>query len=214
MFRNRAVVLLSLLLATQALAFYAVPRTEVDFSVRPLGAFPAKIGDWVVARTFPMEQSVQDVLKSDDSVSRLYVTPAGQAASLFIAFFKSQRAGVAPHSPKNCLPGSGWAPLQSGFETIEVPGHAPITVNRYVVARADERTIVYYWYQSAHRAVASEYKAKVWLVLDSIRYRRSDTSLVRIIVPTPPGGNVEESDRQARAFIAQAYPQVVSYLPH
>jgi len=44
---------------------------------------------------------------------------------------------------------------------------------------------VLYWYQSPNRVVASEYKAKFWTVADAIRYNRTDTSLVRVVVPVP-----------------------------
>ena len=43
--------------------------------------------------------------------------------------------------------------------------------------------MVLYWYQGAHRAVASEYLSKVYLMWDSLRYHRSDEALVRVIVP-------------------------------
>ena len=39
-----------------------------------------------------------------------------------------------------------------------------------------------YWYQSRDRVVADEYRAKFYSMYDSIRYRRSDTSLVRVVV--------------------------------
>ncbi len=55
-----------------------------------------------------MEQEVKDVLRADDYVTRDYAASPTKVANLFVAFFKSQRAGQTPHSPKNCLPGSGW----------------------------------------------------------------------------------------------------------
>jgi len=208
-------VALSVFLALQAVLLYAVPRNETSFAVRPLDQLPTQTGAWQVVETYAMEERVHDVLKSDDSVNRRYVNQeTGRSASLFIAFFKSQRTGAAPHSPKNCLPGAGFAPVSSGFVDVPLPGRPPINVNRYVVARTDERTLVYYWYQSAHRTVASEYAAKVWLVLDSIRYQRSDTSLVRVVVPTTPGASLEQADQDAQKFIADVYPQLIAHLPN
>jgi hypothetical protein len=40
-----------------------------------------------------------------------------------------------------------------------------------------------YWYQSHERVIAGEFSARFWLIADSIRYHRSDTSLVKIVVP-------------------------------
>ena len=37
-----------------------------------------------------------------------------------------------------------------------------------------------YWYQSHGRIIASEYQAKLYMVLDAIRLGRTDSALVRI----------------------------------
>src|SRR5437764_222725 len=75
---------------------------------------------------------------------------------LFVAFFKSHRARVTPHSPKVCLPGNGWTPESSTTISVKVPGEdSPISVNRYVVTHQEERSLVLYWYQNAHRVMAS-----------------------------------------------------------
>ena len=60
-----------------------------------------------------------------------------------------------------------------------------------MVSHGDEKSVVLYWYQSPRRVIASEFSAKLWLVMDSIRYRRSDTALVRVSIP------VSQNDEQA-----------------
>ena len=40
-----------------------------------------------------------------------------------------------------------------------------------------------YWYQSRQRVVASEYTAKFWVMADAIRLNRTDTALVRVVMP-------------------------------
>ena len=82
-------------------------------------------------------------------------------------------------------------PLSSGEIAIDVGRAAPITVNRYMIAYGSQRQLVLYWYQSRDRAVASEYKAKFWVMADAIRLNRTDTALVRVVVP------VRESRRSA-----------------
>ena len=52
-----------------------------------------------------MEPEVKEVLRADEYITRDYAAPTDQAANLFVAYFKSQRSGQTPHSPKNCLPG-------------------------------------------------------------------------------------------------------------
>ncbi len=94
-----------------------------------------------------------------------------------------------------------------------VPGRTePININRYVVSRGENKSIVYYWYQSPHRVVANEFAAKVHLVMDSLRYQRSDTAIVRIIVPVDERGE-KYADGVALEFIKQCYGPVTSFLP-
>jgi hypothetical protein len=42
-------------------------------------------------------------------------------------------------------------------------------------------------YQSRDRVVASEYKAAAYVAWDAIRYNRTDTALVRVVVPVAEG---------------------------
>jgi Protein of unknown function (DUF3485) len=49
--------------------------------------------------------------------------------------------------------------------------------------KSNERILVLYWYQNDRNAWAEEYQGKLRLLPDLIRYRRSDVSLVRLIVP-------------------------------
>ena len=129
-----------------------------------------------------------------------------------MAAFRSQRTGKAPHSPKNCLPGSGWVPLSSGEISIDVGRAAPIVVNRYLVASGSDRQLVLYWYQSRDRVVANEYKAKFWVMADAIRLNRTDTALVRVVIPVV---NRDEDKAQATAvdFVKSFYPTLLEYLP-
>jgi len=211
---NRPTLILTAALIGYGGLYYALPSTERPLMVQPLVEIPRVIGSWVTLQESQVEPEVQKVLRADDTIIRTYGSSGqGAAVTLFVAMFKSQRNGQAPHSPKNCLPGSGWAPLRSEITSIAIPGEGRnIDVNHYVVQRGQNLSIVYYWYQSHDRVVASEYAAKVWLVLDAVRYRRSDTSLVRITVPAMAGG-MEAAEKAAVAFIQDSFPSLRRVLP-
>jgi EpsI family protein len=212
---NRYGRVLTAVLLLEATAFYAIAsRSERAPLVSPLSLFPSAFGGWVMERDVPMEKEVQDVLKADDTLNRVYVNPSRtDYAFLFVAYFKTQRYGQAPHSPKNCLPGSGWEPVETGRQAIDVSGwKAPIVTNRYVVEHGDAKSVVLYWYQSHNRIIASEYWAKFWLVVDSIRYRRSDTSLVKIVVPVHDN-NIGAATAKGVQFIQALFPSLLTQLP-
>jgi EpsI family protein len=187
---NRAALILSALLGIQGAAFYALSRrAEPTPAARPLAEFPGRIGDWRMVREGAIEQDERDVLRADDYLTRQYATSSGKSASLFVAYFQSQRAGQTPHSPKNCLPGSGWTWSVADTISVDIRGRArPIEINRYIVSKSDERAVVLYWYQSRDRVVASEYRATAFTAWDALRWNRTDTELVRVVAPVTQDG--------------------------
>jgi len=191
---KRPTLVLSILFIVQGAAFYGLARrAEAIPTSKPLSAFPTAIGEWHLLQEGVMEQEERDVLRTDDYLTRQYAAPGGKTASLFVAYFRSQRAGQAPHSPKNCLPGSGWTWSVADTIGVNIAGRAqPIEINRYIVSKVreggDERAVVLYWYQSRDRVVASEYRAAAFTAWDALRYNRTDTELVRVVTPVAQNG--------------------------
>jgi EpsI family protein len=81
-----------------------------------------------------------------------------------------------------------------------------------VVEHGDDRSVVLYWYQTHNRIVASEYWAKLWLVVDAIRYHRSDTSLVKIVVPVRDD-NIGAATAMGVQMIQAMFPSLLKQLP-
>jgi len=208
--RSKYLRILTLVLVLQSVLFYSASHGESTPLPLELKAFPVNLGNWSLFKEFEVDPETEAVLKADDTLSRWYVSPEG-GANLFIAYFKTQRTGQSPHSPKNCLPGSGFQPSESGRIDIPVAGGS-INVNKYVVARGDDESVVLYWYQSQGRVIADEFAAKFYLIADSIRRHRSDTSLVRVVVPVSKDDR-EKASRTAVEFVQAAYPVVDSWLP-
>ena len=213
--RNRYALILTAVLLVQTGFFYAVAaRPEKVPGIPPLSSFPESIGGFTSVRTDPLDRETKDLLKADDTLERVYADPTHtRQVVFFVAYFKTQRYGQSPHSPKNCLPGSGWEPISTDRPAIQVSGWStPIVVNRYLVENGDEKSVILYWYQSHSRVIASEYSAKFWLVADALRYNRSDTALVRISVPV--GRDDEDtSTRLAVQFAQTVFPQLLKQMP-
>lgn len=211
--RSRASQLLTGVLLAQAAFFYGTSRGELAPPNKPLATLPQQFDTWKLVQEGTLDQQTLDVLRADDVITRTYGRNQESIANLFVAFFRSQRAGQAPHSPKNCLPGNGWIQLESGFMNIPIPAlNRSIEVNRYIVERGEHKSIVMYWYQSRDRVVASEYEAKIYVVADAIRYNRTDTSLVRVTVPVV-GNKQDEAVQQAAHFVQSFFPVLQTYLP-
>jgi len=206
--------ILSIALLAQAALFYGTSRGEDVPDVKPLQAFSREVDGWFLAKEGYVDEETQAVLKADDTMTRSYAKLGRPLpAHLFVAFFKTQKNGKAPHSPKNCMPGSGWEPSREDFLKVNIPGMTePIEVNRYIIAKGTEKSVVLYWYQSRHRVIASEYKAKIMTVADAVRYNRTDTALVRVIVPVP-GNDEASAEKIAVEFVQSVFVPLRQYLP-
>lgn len=211
---SRSALFLSIALAAQATFFYAGLRSEVLPRHVPLKTFPATLGNWRMTQEGVVEPEVEQALKADDLMTRMYAEPGNPlSANLFVAFFESQRTGKSPHSPKNCLPGSGWVPSSASIIPVSVPTEpAPILVNKYVVSNGDTKSVVLYWYQSHGRVVANEYRATLYVVADAIRLNRTDTALVRVVVPVA-NDDVQTSTNTAIDFVRSFFATLREYLP-
>lgn len=204
----------TLLIALTAVLLQARGRTEIVSHGLPLPSFPAQLGDWS-GTDRPISQDELDVLGHGDFLRRDYQNQATAQpyAELFIAYFPSQRTGDTIHSPRHCLPGAGWTPVQSRIVTLSLPGHAPFPANRYVFAKGDARDLVLYWYWAHDRGVASEYWAKYYMVRDALQMNRSDGALVRIITPMYQEETADAAEQRVLPFASEISPLLNQYIP-
>jgi EpsI family protein len=206
-------LLAATLLALTAALLYARDTQEVTLVREPLSNFPRYLGTRSGV-DYSIPQDVLEILGKGDFLLRLYPDSAGTPdVDLFVAYFASQRAGDTLHSPKNCLPGAGWSPVQSTEREIQAPGIAPFLANEYLIAKGADRKLVLYWYQAHNRAVASEYWAKFYLVADAIRYNRSDGSLIRLTTPVASGERIDAARARLMGFAEQVAPRLGPYIP-
>ena len=207
-------LMLALLVAGGAVINVWAAAGESRAPRKPLAEFPAEVGAWRQrGRDVRFDAATEAVLRADDYVSRDYVAGDGvSAASLYVGYYSTQRTGATYHSPLNCLPGSGWTLNEPG--TVEIKpadGSAAFEANRYIIEHAGDRQLLVYWYQGRGRTVASEYLDKAYTVFDSIRRRRSDGSMVRVIVPVR--GSEREALERAAEFASQVEPRLAAYVP-
>jgi len=169
----------------------ALPLERIDSSI--LGW--STIGE----QTLPPE-----TLKALDATSYLVrsYSKGDSRLDLFVAFYAQQRAGESMHSPKHCLPGAGWEIWQQGSAWVKVDGKE-IQINQDRIENLGSRELMFYWYQSRNRIVASEYLGKLFLAQDTLVSGQTAGSIVRIILPDTPG-----SSQEGVAFATKLIPAV------
>ena len=199
-------------LAGAAIFLQARSRSEINPPREPLSEFPKRLADWTGVDV-PIPTDELEVLGPGDFLLRLYHHGSEPPVDLYIAYFPSQRTGDTVHSPKNCLPGAGWSPMEASRISVSLRGRAPFPVNRYVIGKGAERQLVLYWYWAHDRTVASEYWAKFYLVADAMRLNRSDGSLVRLTTPLISTESSEAAQQRLLSFAGEVVPLLNRYVP-
>jgi EpsI family protein len=202
-----------LLLAATVLILHARPNADRNPPAEPLSQFPGSIAG-LTSTDQPIDQETLDVLGSGDFLSRVY-TQDSQALpiSLFIGYFPTQRTGQTIHSPKHCLPGSGWTFESSNYLDLTDARNEQHRVGEYIITNGDRRQFVIYWYRAHGRSVANEYMAKFYLIADAVRMNRTDGALVRVVTPIDPRERVASARARAEGFTAQIAPLLPRFVP-
>ena len=186
---------------------------EASVARHSLREMPSQIGSWrQMGSDQRFDEQTESVLRADDYVSRMYVRADGHVASFYVGYYATQRNGATYHSPLNCLPGSGWEMNDPAPITITPADGSPaFEANRYIVENGDDKQLLIYWYQGRGRKLASEYWGKIYTVIDSIRLRRSDGAMVRVMMPL--GMSEEETLKAAEDLAAQVSPVLPAFVP-
>src|SRR3954468_10278172 len=207
-------LLLALLVLGGAVIHLWERAGEASVSRSRLSEMPAQVASWhQVGADQRFAQETEDVLRADDYLSRTYERPDGSAASFYVGYYTTQRTGATYHSPLNCLPGSGWEMNDPATVTIAPADGSPaFEANRYIVQNGDDKQLLIYWYQGRGRKLASEYWGKFYTVIDSIRRRRSDGAMVRVMMPLGKRSE-EETLSAATDLAAQVAPALSEFIP-
>jgi EpsI family protein len=190
----------ALLLGTTLLSGLTAHRIPEPLAL-PLDRIDPQIDGWMASGDHTLPASTLHALDATSYLVRTYQKGDSQL-DLFIAFYAQQRAGESMHSPKHCLPGAGWEIWKHDSTLVPVHG-TQVEINKYSIQNAGTRMLMFYWYQSKTRIVASEYMGKILLARDTLLSGQTAGSIVRIMLPDTPAANAE-----GVAFATRLIPEV------
>ena len=205
---SRFIILYLLLLGAAA---YVYARSEVAVpAIQPLDLFPQHLGDWTMTGQARFDERTLAVLLPTDYLSRSYQSKAGEQLSLYIGYHDGGPDSGPIHSPRQCLPGSGWSRLRDEVRQVEVGGEmVPYVSSLY--QKETETQLFLYWFQVQDAVLTDEYSLKLAQIKNSILANRRESAFIRL--------SVEATDREALAlavgeqFIRDFYPAIKASLP-
>ncbi len=172
-----------------------------------MGLIPMQSNDYT-SEEHRFDQQSYDVLLADTTTLREYRDSEGNPIWLFVAYFESQKYGSQIHSPKHCLPGSGWKIGKIEPYRIALPDGQTFDVNRMVITERDHKQLMLYWFETRGGVIRSEFGLKWDLMLNSLFLRPTDAAFVRLNLPMVNGNDLEATTREATAYLAEFYPAI------
>jgi EpsI family protein len=150
------------------------------------------------------------VLKPTDYISRTYAGNDGRLVELYIGYHGGGKNGGEIHSPKHCLPGSGWYESSSRKIRIDM-AKGEINLVQAVYQKGESKELFLYWFQVKDKTLTDEYSLKISEIVNSMIYRRRDASFVRISVPVQ--GDQDQAMATGERFVRDFYPAIREHLP-
>ncbi len=177
---------------------------------RPFSQFPVQLGEWRMSSESTFSDAVLGVLRPSDYLYRQYGGRDGARVTLYIGFHGGGKESGGIHSPKHCLPGSGWYEESSRRRTLDVAG-GRINLVQSVYRKGEGRELFLYWFQVRDRSLNDEYSLKLAEISGSLLQRRRDSSFIRVSVPF----EVDEADalKRGERFIRDLLPSLGEFLP-
>lgn len=208
-----------------ALNFYVYHFFATEETIPPrtsFTSFPRDLGVWHCAQSAEMEDVVLANLGVTDYLLCSYrADGAGIPIDVYVGYHETQirHEGGGDkqnsiHPPRHCLPGSGWSIMSQDRVALDLAGlpERPGFVNRLVIAKGEQRALVYYWYQSRGRVIAEDWKKIVLMSVDRARTGRTDGSLVRFTAPIV-GDDVEGAEERLLDLAARVTTRLAAYVP-
>ncbi|MEW7985090.1 MAG: VPLPA-CTERM-specific exosortase XrtD [Candidatus Thiodiazotropha endolucinida] len=195
-------------------SLYIKGQEEIHPERAPFENFPQQVGEWI-GKDDKLETIYLDSLKLDDYFLADFKNPFDDLVNFYVAYYESQQAGSAAHSPRSCIPGGGWEieeVTQVDLADIRVNGEA-LNVNRLVIKRGEYKQLVYYWFQQRGRVMTNEWLVKWYLFLDGLTKRRTDGALVRLTTSIGVGEEWADGDKRLMNFSGKVVPLLDQYIP-
>ena len=203
--------IIALLIIIGGGSFSLVLRHPSDVSAGDvdLESIPLTMDSWV-GRDIQIDEATERILDVNQYIYREYVNESGFSVWLFVGYFTSQKFGSGIHSPRHCLPGSGWEIVNRTYAPL--PGDRSLKVNHVDIIRGQSRQKMYYWFVTRAGHLNNEFSLKGDLVVSALLGRPTDAAFIRInvsAVDIPP----DEIERRVEEFVRFFKKEVHTVLP-
>jgi len=175
--------------------------------------FPMEIGQWRAER-FILPMQANQVLQANQTIWRKFRNVNDLRIWLFVAYFEDQKYGAQIHSPKHCLPGSGWKIVEKEKYKLKIPAAPQQHINASMLITTNGRSneLMLYWFLTRSGTISSEFGLKLDLAKNALLRNPTDAALIRINLGIVDK-NLTKSLKLATQFANDIYTDLNQILP-
>lgn len=173
--------------------------------------FPAVLGKWQLVASANMTTEELGQLQLTDYMLRRYATKEGKTVDLYVGFHGGGKETGPVHSPRNCLPGSGWAAERSDIQSFSTPDGKQVELVRALYSKGSQSLWFYYWFDVQGKTYTEEYELKLAELYGALVKGRRDAILIRVSAPV--SGDDQNDDALVQDFVKQFYPILRQHVP-
>jgi len=181
MAKKTFIAILLLLVITFSFTYVIKHFNSTSYRISSLSTFPLKLGNWQGTVDI-VSQATLDMLNPDQLFSATYINSQGHKVQLFFDYFSSSVSVGGVHSPRNCLPGSGWTILKSEDRIISV-GNRSIPASRFYLNLGESKQVMDFWYVTRKGETSNDYTFKLYTMLSSLKLQPTDVAFIRFAAP-------------------------------
>jgi len=187
-------------------------RSEIIPEHISLANFPIQLNNWKGKPSSLKKDLIKGLKLTDYWIADYSTEDLNDSINLYIAYYKSQRAGASVHSPANCIPGDGWVVDDVSVKTVYL-NKMPLSLKRVLIRKGEMQALVYYWFAQRGRTLHSQYGVKWYLLWDSIFMNRTDGALIRLTTPISRAENEIDGDKRLSKFLKAIITFIDTYIP-
>lgn len=206
---NKRIIIVSSIIFLFALYLNIYSFHEIVPLKKALDEFPLSWKGWA-GKVYFFDDRILERLRADEYIFREY-TRGNNKINVYIGYYGTQREGAQIHSPKHCLPGSGWFKLFEKKRVLDIGNTGKINFIEALYQKDADKELFIYWYKMKDVYITNDYILKLYMILNSLRYQRNDAAFIRF--STPVGNNVEDSEYLIEVAMRDFLPLLKDYLP-
>ena len=165
--------------------------------------FPLDNGEWV-GETDAVSQGVINLLQPSGIFNANYFDSDGIQVNLFLGNWSDARGG--PHSPLNCVPGSGWL-VEESFNHSVQHGKREIPARRLQLQYKQNSYLMDFWYITPYGETSNDYQLKLYEMLTSLTLQPRHLTFVRFVARDSEAGRAA-LDRFEQTFTNEIYQRL------